>query len=570
MQGDKEAVLARTDLVALVGQRVRLERAGKNYKGLCPFHEDHNPSFVVMPERGRYKCWACNASGDAFTWVMQTQNVEFRQALEILAEAAGIQLAHASPISGDLRRLRAEILDVALAFFRDRLARSPEARAYLKARGIDEATTKKWELGYAPSGSQLTAELRRKKLDLEVAHDLYVVRRGENGIFDAFRDRLMFPIRDETGRLVAFGGRVLGNQQPKYINSGETPLYSKRKLLYGLYAAREAFRNEGKAVVVEGYLDAIACSRAGIGTAVASLGTALTSEQAALLKRWVGRAVVLYDSDEAGRKATVEAIEILDTAGLDVRVALLPVGHDPDSLLTKEGSEALISVVESAVKPCEFHLRRLRASSSPHEPEFWSRAVEHLARASRIEAEVFLPELAAEYPGVRDVSAAMAAIRKMVEEKRNPSPVRRATTGVKPSPASLRETVVLAALFVPDLAQAAWDACSQPELFISPEGFEIAQALSSTFPTEAPSGAPAAWLSRIEPEEVRQRLCDIVDSLSFEVQAEVFEEAIGHLQQAKKKRQLEGLRDNPDDLEAIQKAIMERALQKKRRSRPGI
>ncbi|RYG41951.1 DNA primase, partial [bacterium] len=318
----RDEIRRRVDIVDLVGREVPLKKRGKNWLGLCPFHADKNPSFNVSPETGRYKCFACGAGGDVFTWVMERRNVDFPEALQLLAREANVILPERTgPREPKVDHNSA--METALAYFREQFERSPLAREYVAGRGMDEATIKTWEMGYAPNvGEALAMYLKRAGISLAVAKEAFLVDEDAGGgYFDKFRGRLMFPIRDERGQLVAFGGRLLTTGHPKYINSGDTPIYRKSRVLYGLNRAREPLGKSRRAVLCEGYLDVIACHRAGVETAVASLGTALAEDQAKLLKRWSDEVVILYDSDDAGRKAALRATDVLVAAGLRVRVA---------------------------------------------------------------------------------------------------------------------------------------------------------------------------------------------------------------------------------------------------------
>ncbi|MFQ3677909.1 MAG: DNA primase, partial [Fimbriimonadaceae bacterium] len=299
MAGEREEIRARISIVELVGQRVSLKRTGKDWKGLCPFHPDKNPSFSVSETTGRYRCWSCGETGDVFSWVMKTQNVDFPEALEILARQAGVELTpRAGAPDHSLRVRQLAAMEEALKFFREQLVRSREALGYVERRGLDQEILDAWEIGYAPAdGSPLSRRLGKAGFPLEMCRDLFLVDQSGSGYRDKFFNRLMFPIRNERGELVAFGGRVLGDGHPKYINSGDTPIFRKSRVLYGMFRAREAMRRRRHAVLVEGYLDVIACHRAGVDTAVASLGTALAEEHAQLLRRWVDEVTIFYDGD---------------------------------------------------------------------------------------------------------------------------------------------------------------------------------------------------------------------------------------------------------------------------------
>ncbi len=417
MADETREIRARIDILDLVGQRVSLKRAGKVWKGLCPFHDDRNPSFTVSQETGRYKCWSCGEGGDIFNWVMKTQNVEFREALEILARAAGVTLeSRGKKQDPSQRELWHTAMNEALAFFREQFEKSEQARSYCEGRSLSKQITDDWEIGYSPdAGDLLAVRLKRKGLPLNECKPLFLVDQDTSGgYFDRFRGRLMFPIRDERGELVAFGGRLLGDGQPKYINSGDTPIYRKSRVLYGLYRARDLLQKQRMAILVEGYLDVIACHRAGLSGALASLGTSLTEEHAKLLKRWCDEVTILYDSDEAGQKATRRAIEVLQADGLRVKVALMPPGDDPDTLLKAGGAGAVNRTIQQSVSPVEYEIHDLKRRLDPSTDLFWAEVNGALAKATNLEFEKLAPGLAGLYPGIRDPIVAMRALRRDV------------------------------------------------------------------------------------------------------------------------------------------------------------
>lgn len=374
-------IRARINIVDLVGQSVALKRSGNRYQGLCPFHEDKNPSFSVTPETGRYVCWACGEKGDVFNWVMKTRNIEFKEALQLLAEQAGVTLKTQKPEDRSIRMTQRSAMDAAQKLFREQLGKSPAAKAYCASRGLTQEILDKWEIGYAPDdGQALTISLKKQGFRLAECKQLFLVDGDDNqGYREKFRGRLIFPIRDERGDLVAFGGRALGDAQPKYINSSDTPLYKKGKVLYAMNIAKEAMRDEKTAVLTEGYMDVIACHAAGVKTAIASLGTALTSDQAKLLKRWCDAVTVLYDSDSAGQKASAKAIDIFSAEGLRVRVAAVPEGKDPDTLLKSAGPAAVRKAATAGLTPLEYRIHAIEKEHSSDSEEFWSMAVAAIA-----------------------------------------------------------------------------------------------------------------------------------------------------------------------------------------------
>ncbi len=521
MADDVDLVRSRTDLVALVQQRVALKKAGKSWKGLCPFHDDRNPSFTVNQETGWYKCWSCGAQGDVFDWVMNTERVEFPEALRILAKAAGVELQSRSKKDPSLAEKQEGAMDAALAYFRRQFELSAEAKAYCSGRDLDPGTLERWEIGFAPSvNAALATTLQKAGFSLAEARALFLVDEDSTGgFFDRFRGRLMFPIRDERGRLVAFGGRIIGDGQPKYINSSDTPLYSKSRVLYGMHRAKDAIAKARQAVLVEGYLDVMACHKAGVETAVASLGTSLTEDHARLLKRWCDRVVVLYDADPAGQKATDRAATVLEAGGLDVRVAQMAQGEDPDTLLRRDGPAAVLRAVDGTVSVLEF---RVEAAARAHDPggrEFWGEAAKALARArDPIERARQIDVLALRYPFTKDLGTARTALESMVRDLL-PTPEvapRGSRRTARPSVRARRlkmgnaEAAVLRALLADDLRAEAWAACREPRLFYTDEGSRLAASVAEAFPDGPPEGPPSAWLNRLEPVEARAALAGMV------------------------------------------------------------
>ncbi len=344
MRNLREEIRERIDLVELVSEYVRLERAGKNYKALCPFHTERTPSFHVSPALNRFHCFGCGASGDVFTFLMRIEGLSFQEALRRLADRAGIELRadlSTSEPSDALERLR-KILYASNFFYRQCLQRTFHAQQYLQERGLTKETIERFELGYAPDGwDHLVRFLQRHGFALEEAQQAGLIEAGRNGYYDRFRNRIMFPIHDPSGRVIAFGGRILGEGEPKYLNSPETPLFEKRRVLYGWWQARSAILRERTALLVEGYLDLMMLHQYGLTHAVATLGTAFTEEHANRLRRLVERVYLLFDSDAAGVKASLSAGEILMRMGIPTFVVSLPEGDDPDSLLRREGASGL-------------------------------------------------------------------------------------------------------------------------------------------------------------------------------------------------------------------------------------
>ncbi len=359
---DRDAVRTikdRIDIVELIGESVQLRRAGKSFRGLCPFHPEKTPSFYVSSERQTYHCFGCGRGGDLFSFVMEKEGMTFPEALALLADRAGVALER----TGGRGRSKgaAGALEKALAFFRRSLAgpQGESARRYLERRGIGVADAATFELGWAPpSWDSLKKELEASGVQSRDAMAAGLLAGEGTRIYDRFRGRVIFPIRDLQGRLVAFGGRLVDGEGAKYINSPEGELYSKRRTLYLLNAAKSSIREKGRSILVEGYMDAIKLHLAGFPEAVASLGTALAEEQADLISRFADQCLICYDSDTAGQEATLRGMYALQKNGLDIRVVVLPRGKDPDDVLSgPEGREYFLGLIKRSEPLPLFHIR---------------------------------------------------------------------------------------------------------------------------------------------------------------------------------------------------------------------
>ncbi|MGH7724186.1 MAG: DNA primase, partial [Candidatus Eiseniibacteriota bacterium] len=357
-----EQVRQAVDLVGLIGGQVQLRKVGQTWKGLCPFHDEKTPSFTVNPDRQAYHCFGCGAGGDAFRFVMETEKLSFVEAMKSLAERYGVTLPVPAEEDAAGRLYRA--LEDAQTFYR-RALEDPEtgraARAYLSGRGLGEEILERYGVGLAPAGwDALSSRLSSRHGHGVLLEAGLVIRRerGE-GVYDRFRGRITVPLRLPTGRVVGFGGRALGEEEPKYLNSPETTLYRKSRFLFGLDQARPALKARDEAVLVEGYFDVIGLAQAGIEEAVATAGTALTADQCRLLRRYVPRLLLVFDGDAAGQTAAEKALGPVVAAGLETRVASLPPGQDPDTLVRgPEGARAWQKVVAEAVSPVDFVVRR--------------------------------------------------------------------------------------------------------------------------------------------------------------------------------------------------------------------
>ncbi|WP_429196232.1 DNA primase, partial [Aeromonas veronii] len=364
-------LLVRTDIVELIDSRVRLKKAGKNYQACCPFHNEKSPSFTVSQEKQFYHCFGCGAHGNAIGFVMEYDGLEFPDAIEELASMQGIQVPREQSIGGSANSQPAvskdlfELMNQIARFYESNLKSAPHAVEYLKGRGLTGEVVKRFNIGYAPSDwDQVRRRFgaSRDHEQLLISGGMLITRDNGPGSYDRFRDRIMFPIRDKRGRVIGFGGRVLGDGTPKYLNSPETPIFHKGRELFGLYEVKQAHKDPRRILVVEGYMDVVALGQYDIDYAVAALGTATTSDHIHTLFRTTAEVVCCYDGDNAGREAAWRA---LDNAlphlqdGRELKFVFLPDGEDPDSLVRQIGKEGFEALLDEAQPFADFMFERL-------------------------------------------------------------------------------------------------------------------------------------------------------------------------------------------------------------------
>jgi DNA primase len=365
-----DRVKQQADIVRVIGEYVRLKKTGQNFTGLCPFHSEKTPSFAVHPVKQIYHCFGCGVGGDVFKFVMEVEKCEFPEAIRTVAEKCGIALPSRRESSPEERRenqQRAALVEMhrgAAGFFAGQLEETPEgkvARGYLEDRGVERDAIAEFGLGYAPSaGDALYRQLKQKYPEKLLEGSGLVTRDSGGRFYDRFRRRIMFPIANEAGKVIAFGGRALGDDMPKYMNSPETPIYSKSHVLYHLNHAKESIRQNDFGILVEGYMDTIAVARAGILNVVASCGTSLAENQIKLLSRFTRRIVVNYDPDTAGQAATERSLALLLEKEFDVRVLALPAGSDPDKYVREKGAEEYRKLLAQAPAYLDYLIGRAR------------------------------------------------------------------------------------------------------------------------------------------------------------------------------------------------------------------
>jgi DNA primase len=401
-------VRERTDIVELINGYTPLRKTGRSFKGLCPFHQEKTPSFVVFPDSQNFHCFGCGKGGDIFTFLMEIEKLDFREALRELATKAGVSLEDApgvAPEKDERRQRMLAALDLAATYYRDRLLNSPQGEAGRKLahdRGLDDRMIEHFRLGFAPAGwDNLTSLFRARDINLEIAIEAGLLQRRDDGsgVYDRFRNRFIFPIADRDGAIVGFGARAMGDDQPKYLNSPQTPLFDKSSLLYGLNLAKDAIRAQDQVVIVEGYMDAIAAHQFGHENVVAAMGTALTESQVGLIKRFSKRIVLALDSDAAGQMATLRSLESMPNAldhvekpvpdpgglvrfekKLDAQISILqlPEGKDPDELLRRQ-PDVWNQLVEDAVPFLDFYIDAVTSGVDLNDPRAKSAAFQRIA-----------------------------------------------------------------------------------------------------------------------------------------------------------------------------------------------
>jgi DNA primase len=410
-----EAVLKRHDIVDVIGRHVHLSKQGHYMKGLCPFHSEKSPSFTVTPEKQIYRCFGCNVGGNLIRFVMEIEGLSFSEAITKLAEEADIPITweEASEEQNEQQQEKATLLkayDFAAKLYHYILGNTEQgkvAKGYLASRGISDKLIDTFQIGYAPAmWDTLVQQLVKREFDLTLMEKggLISAKHEGTGYVDKFRERIMFPICDAAGKVIAFGGRSMGDAQPKYLNSPESTLFNKSRTMYNLHLARPNMRKLQQAVLFEGYVDVIKAWEAGINNGVATMGTALTKEHAALLNRNADQIVVCYDGDNAGQSAAFKSIPILEETGSRVTVAMLPDGKDPDDYVKQYGFDRFVrEIIEPAVPSMKYKLLYIRKNFKLHEDgdrlRYLQSAVKLISELhSPMEREHYLKQLASEFP----------------------------------------------------------------------------------------------------------------------------------------------------------------------------
>jgi len=452
-----EQVRDAADLVGIIGEHVELKRSGGDYRGPCPFHGGTHRNFAVIPKKGMFYCFVCHEAGDVFTFFMKKLGMDYPTAVREVARRVGVTIPERGPSGPDPREPLFSAVAAAADWFGRQLREGPEgetARTYLAGRGLDLETAGLLGLGYAPRGPTFLEAMKglgvREPVLLEAG---LLFKREDGSLVPRFRGRLLFPIQDLRARVVGFGGRILGEGEPKYLNSPDTPIFHKGQILYHLHAARHAMRKTERAILVEGYFDVVRLALAGIEEVVAPLGTGLTAEQAALLKRHSGQVILLYDSDEAGLRATFRAGDELLRHGLRVSVATLPEGEDPDTIVQRHGAAALEQVLKDAVDLLERKIQILERKGFFGTLPGRRRALDRLLPTIRAAQDPITRELylarAAEAANVRkdvlerELGGGGGGTRSAEGREPGPADVASASRATAPLPAGAEKSLLL-------------------------------------------------------------------------------------------------------------------------------
>ena len=443
-----DEIRSKNDIVDIISQYVILKRSGRNFFGLCPFHKEKSPSFSVSPDKQIFHCFGCGVGGNVFHFVEKIENLSFIETLEMLADRVGINLPTINNnVDDKLIKLKSRVYDInetTAKFYHENLYKptSKEAQNYIKKRKLDNKTLKNFLIGYSGTFNELYIHLKEKGFSDEEILASSLVKRNENGKFiDRFRKRLMFPIQDTRNRVIAFGGRVLDDSKPKYINSPENIVYSKGKHLFGLNVAkREQIK---KIIIVEGYMDAISLHQRGITNVVASLGTAMTESQGRLLRKSSEQVIIGYDADGAGQAATVRGLEILQNLGCDIRILQIEGAKDPDEFVTKYGPERFLKYVDNAISLVEYKVKVLKQNlnidNTNDKIKFLKEIAKELSKvANNIEREVYVDKISLEYKISKE--AIYSEINKLIYRKNNNENKVVVSKTVKPQKKFVEET----------------------------------------------------------------------------------------------------------------------------------
>jgi DNA primase len=565
-----QELLARVDIVDVVERYVPLRKSGANYSACCPFHSEKSPSFTVSPSKQFYHCFGCGTHGNAISFLMQHAGIGFIEAVEDLASSAGLQVPHEER-NAALRAKKApltELMARAMIFYREQLKTSPKAVDYLKGRGLTGEIAARFGLGYAPDGWQGLQQVFPDYNEQALVECGLVIANEQGRRYDRFRDRVMFPILDQRGNVIGFGGRVIGEGEPKYLNSPETPLFEKGRELYGLTQARQAIRDSDTVIVVEGYMDVVALAQHGIGNAVATLGTACTPTHVQKLLRQASKVVFCFDGDAAGRKAAWRGLEACLEQLSDDKSAgflFLPPEHDPDSFVRAEGAETFQRLVAHPTTLTEFLLRELKADVDLTSAEGRARLVHeakpHLTRLAAPILRVQLTKAVAEAAALTQAEVETQCDLKPASRGR-PAPPR---TRQRPTPSSVEYKLLQIVLHKPE-----WAARLPLELIDRErvEGEALSAIADAIEHGELPAGGFGLLLEffRNTPHEalIAGIAENMVEEVDFSAMEGMFNDSIVRLRQTANESEVKRLNARAKDLTPDERRRLVELLAKKR------
>ena len=557
-----DEIKSRADIVEVIGKVVSLKKAGSNYKGLCPFHTEKTPSFIVSEQKQIFTCFGCGASGDVIEFTQKYYGLDFREAMEQLAEQYGIVLEQSYGNQEKRDRFYEMNREAATYFFKRLRQDRNKALAYAAKRGLSKETLHTFGIGYADeSWTGLYDYMKGKGYkDRELLQGGLVSQSGKR-IYDKFRDRLIFPIWNTRGRVIGFGGRILGDGEPKYLNSPETPVFQKKSNLYGLYQSRGDISKEDRAIMVEGYMDVVSLYQAGVRNVVASLGTALTENQANLIRRYTKNVVLSYDSDSAGVAAALRGMDVLRQANMHVKVMHVTDGKDPDEFVKTNGPEAFVKLADEALPYGEYKIRHLEQQYDLDDVDekisFLQAAVAVLRSLSPVEADLYAQQLSGKY------NISPAAIQKEMGRQERGAPPERERTRARGEPLTALEKNLLKIILTessylerPDLTG---------DLFTTDTGQAVWQAMRDIY--GATGNLSETDLMDALPEEAAEKLREVWDRTILAGDPEtLYRECLkkAHLDSLKKQEQrliqqlaLAEEEKNPGEIRRLTQALIE-------------
>lgn len=475
----------RSNIVDVIGSVVQLKRAGSNYKGCCPFHKEKTPSFIVSESKGMYHCFGCGEHGDAISFIQKYYSLSFPEAVEKLADQYGITIEQTSSTDDKKREEYYTANKIAAKFFFDKISKTAnKGYAYMSKRGMDAKTMMNFGVGWAPdSWNELTDYMTSQGISKETLIDLGLASKKDDRVFDKFRSRVIFPIFNTRNKVIGFGGRIVGEGDPKYLNSPENLIFQKKFNLYGLNKTKSEIQNKGYAILVEGYMDCVSLYQYGVCNVVASLGTALTEQQAKLLSRYTNKVILCYDADNAGINAALRGIDVLRAANMEVRVLHVDDGKDPDEYVKKHGKDAFIDLVEhKSVPDVDYKINLIRKkydiTDAVQGVKFLKETARVLKSLSPIEADIYIQKIALNY------HISEGALKKEVNGSESNDPIpQRKLEGVGPididtSDLNLEKMIIrlimLHAEYYTQLAK-------YQEAFITNEGYALKAVFDKTY-----------------------------------------------------------------------------------------